>query len=282
MLLSTLVHALQHLEQFDVNRARVGLQQHIDPIVYTVDTNEITPKELINQLDNDYRQILTDVSIFETTLNNIKQDIKQKITQIEPEYFSQSLTVYQEDQSVEISPDVVLDRTLQLSLEQVEFVKSRLCAQTDWRIPGLIIRPGRESWIEHLVALDPLYVIDQSLVLLEPVKQKFNIEYVNRLRLSIVNEYSTDPWLARLPDGQFGFCLSYNFFNYKPMEVLTQYLKEIYNKLRPGGVLAMTFNDCDRPGAVSLVEKTSGSYTPGHLICAQAVEIGYEIKFYIC
>jgi hypothetical protein len=51
---------------------------------------------------------------------------------------------------------------------------------------------------------------------------------------------------------------------------------EIYNKLRPGGILIMSFNDCDRVPGVTLVEQHLACYTPGHLIIQMAKNIGYE------
>jgi SAM-dependent methyltransferase len=72
---------------------------------------------------------------------------------------------------------------------------------------------------------------------------------------------------------------AYNFFNFRPFEVLRQYLTEIYQKLRPGGILIMTFNDCDRAKAVMLVEQHYCCYTPGYLVRELAQSLGYEIAF---
>jgi SAM-dependent methyltransferase len=95
--------------------------------------------------------------------------------------------------------------------------------------------------------------------------------------------YEQDPCstdvLATMPDNQFGLCLAFNFFEFTPIEVLEQYLKNIFNKLRPGGILAMTFNDCDRAHCVALVEKNFCFYTPGQRVKATAKSIGYRQIF---
>jgi hypothetical protein len=74
-------------------------------------------------------------------------------------------------------------------------------------------------------------------------------------------------------------CLAFNFFEFTSIEVLEQYLKNIFNKLRPGGILAMTFNDCDRAHCVALVEKNFCFYTPGQRVKATAKSIGYRQIF---
>jgi predicted methyltransferase len=81
-----------------------------------------------------------------------------------------------------------------------------------------------------------------------------------------------------LPDNQFGFCLVYNFFNYKPQEIINQYLTEIYQKLKPGGVVAFTFNDCDHSGAAALAERSFMCYTPGRVVLAHAQAAGFQVR----
>jgi hypothetical protein len=49
--------------------------------------------------------------------------------------------------------------------------------------------------------------------------------------------------------------------------------------LRPGGVLAFTYNNCDIAGRVGKVEHYSGCYTPGRLVRQYVLELGYEIVF---
>jgi hypothetical protein len=73
--------------------------------------------------------------------------------------------------------------------------------------------------------------------------------------------------------------LPITFFNFRPFEVLKKYLTEIYQKLRPGGMFVLTFNDCDRDKGVMLVEQHFCCYTPGYLIRELAQSLGYEILF---
>ena len=172
---------------------------------------------------------------------------------------------------------MVFDRKLSLNTSTTEYIQDRIKLYGGWQYPGLIVRPAMDPWIKDLVACDPLYIADQNLELLQPALEQFHEQYQNRLRIYFINDYVDDPILKMLPENQFGFCLFYNFFNYKPIEIVKNYLSEIYRKLRPGGVLAFTFNDCDHHNAVELVERNYMSYTPGHLIFDFCKHLNYEL-----
>lgn len=143
----------------------------------------------------------------------------------------------------------------------------------------MIIRPGIENFIDSMVALDPLYLVDLSHDYLAPALSKFNNQYQNRLRTYAVKEDLDQEILGQIPNDQFALCFAYNYFNFRPFEILKKYLDEIYQKLTPGGVFIMTFNDCDRASAVQLVENFYCCYTPGYLVRELAVSMGYEIEY---
>ena len=128
-----------------------------------------------------------------------------------------------------------------------------------------------------MVGLDPLYLVDTHYDLLTPCMEKYPEAYQRRLRPYVINERATVPILHKIPDNQFGACLVYNFFNFRPLEVIKRYLEEILQKLRPGGTLIMTINDCDRDKGVMLVEQHYTCYTPGYLIINLAQSLGYEL-----
>jgi SAM-dependent methyltransferase len=143
----------------------------------------------------------------------------------------------------------------------------------------MIIRPGLEKFVEDMVGFDPLYLIDQDHNLLLPAFNKFPEEYQRRLRLYTVRENVDSEILDKIPNNQFGICLVYNFFEFKPFEITRAYLTEIYQKLKPGGTLIMTFNDCDRDKAVKLAEQRYACYTPGSIIKQFATTVGYDQTF---
>jgi SAM-dependent methyltransferase len=157
------------------------------------------------------------------------------------------------------------------------FYLARISKYNSWKHAAMVIRPGFEPYIDHMVGCDPLYVIDIRHELLTLAVSQYNETYQQRLRLCVVSERENAEILHSFPNEQFGFIFAYNFFNYRPFEIIRRYLQEAYKKLQPGGVMVMTFNDCDRDKAVMLVEQHFCCYTPGYLILELAKNIGFEL-----
>jgi len=241
-------------------------------------------------IDNDLLQIrYNDIDSafvnFEQTLEQLKLHVKNQIVQQEPRMLARSLDWYEETLRLQLSqhPDFVNELRNQrayITQETETMFIARAMRHSDWHYAAMIIHPGAEPFMQHMVGHDPLYILDESDHLLEQLAMKhYNEAYQRRLRPYVIEESFDHDILSRLPDAQFGVCFAYNFFNFRPFEVLKKYLSEIYQKLRPGGVLAMTLNDCDRDKGVMLVEQHFCCYTPGYLIKELAQTIGYELVF---
>jgi hypothetical protein len=276
MKLSELVSYRRLLDEMTPNQAIEGLRHQLEPVVDRVRTSEIRLEDNRPQLEQAYQNSLQSIEHFLQCLDRVKQDLDHKIASQEPLYFARSYDIYNESTQHD-SPDHIMNRQLNLSGPAQEFLRSRMQFYSNWQHPGILIRPAREPWIEHLVACDPLYVLDTSYAMFEPTKNKFNSKYLHRVRWYIITDSEDQEMLPTIPKNQFGFCLAYNFFHYKPLQILRRYLEEIYQKLKPGGTLAFTFNDCDRGGGVILVENNSGCYTPARMIRSLIELIGYTI-----
>ena len=173
--------------------------------------------------------------------------------------------------------DHILKRKLKCDNETNTILRNRIKNYGDWRVPGMIIRPGRETFIEDMVPLDPLYLLDSNLDLLEPAISSFTPEYQRRLRPYAINDYDNSEILTQLPDNQFGFVFAYNYFNHKPMPIIERFLTEFYQKLRPGGSVLMTYNNCDLAHGVIRAEHVWMLYTPRRLIEQHATNLGFEL-----
>ena len=276
MLLSQLVHYRTQLDRLSPKDTAEVVRDHAGPSLHWVESNDIQYSALTKKLRSSYEKINRAYNDYDEAVSKIQTQIQRDIDALEPRYFAESYRLYDED-FVNDSADYILARKFNLFPDIVEYLHARIKVHGDWRHAGMIIRPGNESWIEHLVACDPLYLIDQSTELLIPAMNRFNEQYQNRLRSYSVRESTVDPMLDRIPNGQFGYCLVYNFFNYKPFDLLKCYLTEIFEKLHAGGTLAFTFNNCDRRGGVELVERSFMCYTPGNLVTALCENIGFEI-----
>jgi ubiquinone/menaquinone biosynthesis C-methylase UbiE len=147
---------------------------------------------------------------------------------------------------------------LKISNDTADIVRSRIGTYTDWRYPGLEIGPGDGVWTRNLVACDPLYIVDHNDEFLVTTKGKFNEQYQNRLRCYLNNSSS----LYMLPQNQFGFVFSWNTFNYLSFNQINQYLREIYNVLRPGGACMFSYNNGERALCAERSENHLMSFIP--------------------
>jgi len=287
MKLSDLVAYRSHLLSFDVEDIQYTARHRLADITYAVKNSVIQPRAFTQTLQEDQKRIANAFGHFNSTVSELIKELDCMIEVAEKKYYLESSRLYNEemarynklDDATNLAVNQhILDRCMPMTAEVQQMISNRLKSYIDWKYPGLIIRPGRELFIKDMVGLDPLYLVDYSKELLEPATSDFPEEYQRRLRMYEQPPLST-PVLKTLPQNQFGLVLAFNFFEFTPIEVLEQYLKSIFDKLRPGGTLAMTFNDCDRAHCVALVEKTFCFYTPGRQVLAIAKKIGYRQIF---
>lgn len=276
MKLSELVNFRNELDKLSALPTQKSADIEISKITHLIGSFESTVDNL-KDFELSRNAINNTFFLFEQQLNELKQQIKKQIEELERPYFQESYRLY--DGIVNETNEYILNRRMSISDNSRSFIQGRLARYASWKYPGMIIRPGLESYIKNMVMYDPLYLIDQDHELLVPAIADFTLDYQRRLRPYVINERLNDPILSQIPNEQFGICFAYNYFNFKPFEVFRKYIIEIYNKLKPGGILAFTFNDCDRDKGVMLVEKHFSSYTPGSLIKDMAKTIGYEIEF---
>jgi SAM-dependent methyltransferase len=204
--------------------------------------------------------------------------VQQLIEQHEPEYLQRSIELYNVDYRND-SLKYINKRRIVVKPETTNIIQQRLRLYTNWCHPGMIIRPVNALFVEDLVACDPMYLVDTQNSLLEPTNSWFTPQYQARLRRYVVNEYNDQPFFINLPMNQFGLIYAFHFFEYHTWPALQKYLAECFGLLRPGGVLAFTYNNCDLARRVGLVENHLACYTSGHLVRSYALELGYEIVF---
>ena len=277
MKLSDIVAYRSQLERMSVESIRLQAERELAAVNHVVSSNEIDLNYYKTRIKKQMDAVESSFSQFNKVFDGLKTDLTGLIQKNETSYYKESTRIYQEEMSWETN-EYILNRKLHIDDESNIIMRSRLRSNTDWRIPGMIIRPGRETFIEELVPLDPLYIVDENIDLITPSMAPFNDVYRARLRPYVINEKDQEI-LAKLPNGQFGVIFAYNFFNYKPIELIKQYLAEMYYKLRPGGIVMMTINDCDQSHGVSLAENKMMCYTPKLKIIAMAESAGFDLTF---
>jgi hypothetical protein len=276
MKLSDLVDYLNLLDEASFEPEVFSAMRELDSVLYTVNNHEVKFDRLLLDLTNHRNNIDTAVSGFRNRLTELKYQIREQITKQEPKYYQDTSDLFEHGMYYE-SNEHILYRKLAIDNDSNILIRSKLRNYSDWRIPGMIIRPGLENFVEDMVPLDPLYIIDQAPELTGPAVAKFTAEYQRRLRVYHVNDYFDKETLVQLPDEQFGFVFAYNYFNFRPIEIIQRYLAAVYQKLRPGGTFLFTYNDCDQAHGVALAERKFMCYTPGRVIQEHAEKYGFEI-----
>ena len=269
--LSDLVNFKNQLDLLSTKTVQDDSNKKLDKI-----THLFSLENYDNLLEQRKFDIQQSFDAFELELEKLKDIVKQEISVLEKPEFQKSYILYEGEFGN--SADYILNLRKH-KIPNPELFQARLSRYIDWQHSAMIIRPGIENFIDSMVALDPLYLVDLSHDYLAPALSKFNNQYQNRLRTYAVKEDLDQEILGQIPNDQFALCFAYNYFNFRPFEILKKYLDEIYQKLTPGGVFIMTFNDCDRASAVQLVENFYCCYTPGYLVRELAVSMGYEIEY---
>jgi len=278
MKLSQLVRYLNCIDAQPLPDPDAVCDRELGELSRVVSEGQPSLKVRIGQLAQDREQASAAIQSFRDHIADTRQDIVALIEGMQPAYFAESYRFYNQEMAND-SDQHILNRKPALESSVHHYLTSRIGLHSDWHHAAMVIRPGAGEWLPLMVGSDPLYLLDIRPSLLDPGAAQFPPEYQRRLRRYTLRETDEQGRVLRdLPDGQFGFCLVMNFFHFKPFELIRLYLADIYRKLKPGGVVALTFNDCDRWGGVELAERHFMCYTPGTMLMSLAQSLGFEIQ----
>lgn len=278
MKLSDLINYKTLLENASAISLGKNVDREIEKITYLVKNESLQFENFSQTLEEKRQDIQQSFDAFEQDLNDLKHQIRLLVEQTEKHWFQESYKMFEQEMNNETLADIKF-RKPKITEETENFFHARLRRYNGWTHPAIIIRPGFESYINELVGCDPLYLVDVKHEFFKPAVSAFNETYQKRLRTYAVNENYDQKILKHLPDNQFGLIFAYNFFNFRPLELLRHWLNECYEKLRPGGTLIITINDCDRTKGVLLVEQRYCCYTPGNMVTQLATSMGFENSF---
>lgn len=276
---SDLVHYRNHLQDWQPDPTCWAARNHLQNLIQYVQTNPIAVSNTSEQLTAHLARITQGVNDYWDTVKSLDRQLATMIGDSEQALYQASAQAWQSMPDTEPT-QYILSRSLNHDPIDLEPMLALAKSWADWRWPGMVIRPALEPFVDHLVALDPLYLVDIRQDLLTPAVSKFHPQYQRRLRT-----YQHDPRLPKmfqdLPQAQMGLILAWNYLNYVPLAVLYQYLEAFANLLRPGGLALFTFNDCDRGHGVALAEQNFMTYTPGHLLTNRVHELGLTVEVHV-
>ena len=273
----------ENLRPVSMDQTRSVAKMDLDNVLYLASDHFDTCN--FELLKARYQDILTAFDNFEQQLTAIKKQTTDRIATEETAWLERSYQWYKRtlDERLSQHPEFtqqLRNQPVPINSEAEQIFTARLLRYADWHHSAMIIHPGKELFIQHLVANDPLYLVDESNELLQPVVNNYEEAYQQRLRCYVIEESFGQELLEKIPNGQFSLCFAYNYLNFRPIEMIKKYLIEVYQKLKPGGVFIMTFNDCERTAGVKLVDQNYACYTPAGLVKGMARYYNFEIEFF--
>jgi SAM-dependent methyltransferase len=262
-------------------RERLKQAFYLDPVHESLDNlrlnlglvNQNAGASYTSQIDDiiqDYRQLRTAVSAPSEKIQNIIDSINQEINTKASPFF---LDNYEQELIYEVPENIRRIRIMYIPDNIRSEIESRIALRTNWKYPALEIGCRDGEWTKLLVAGDPLYLTDVHQEFLDSAIKDYPAEYQRRTRPYLIKnlDYSI------LPQRQFGFVFSWNYFNYKTIDSIKQALKEVYNLLRPGGVFMFSYNNGDMPAGAAYAESYFMSYVPKSMLIPACQQVGFEI-----
>lgn len=230
------------------------------------------------KLTKQREKILSELDKFNSVLVDMKNNADKFVKEQESSYLSKSYQMYEDDEVD--STKYILERSLFQSLIYKDDIKkyliSRILKHSDWKHAGMFIRPEHGTYVDEMTSSDPLYIVDEHINLFSPTKLLWNEQYQSRVRYKIIDE-SKNKIFKDFPIQQINFIVALNFFNYRPLDVIKTYMAELYDLLKPGGIIIFTYNNCNLTLAVQNFEKSLYSYTPESRLVPLIEMIGFII-----
>jgi hypothetical protein len=276
MKLSQVVAYLNWLERPDMDPAYGIITDKLDDILHAVKNRDVQYHSTTAEINERLLDVKNSIVKFDQSLQTLKQQLRNDVDRLAPEYYAESWKRYEQEMCFE-TVEHLINRKLPIEFNDHENLRNTIKNYTDWRLPGMIIGARQDVLVEDMVPMDPLYLVDHNRDLIDVAMNPFTKEYQNRLRPYVINDWKDTEIFTALPSNQFGLVFAYNYFNWKPIEMIEKFLIEIYQKLRPGGALVFTYNECDNWHGVGAVENAWMCYTPGSRIQTIARNLGYKI-----
>ena len=222
--------------------------------------------ELLNSIIHQYQQQIQQTQSIVDNIKHILSTVDSDIDLTAKELFdTDEYRNYWTEQG--LSQDVIYP-------DDVEAViGAKIASYSNWYYPCMQINPRSVTWINYMVAGDPLYLTGHRLHEVKDMISKYPAEYQRRVRL-----YETlDRDFGQLPREQMGFVLCWENFNYLSSEKIDIYLEKVVRLLRPGGVFMFSYNNCDLKQSARTAEERGYSYNSSRLLQAKVINMGYEI-----
>lgn len=276
--ISELLRIIKSIDAVDLSVGKRAVDRQFYELSGMVQNANYQVDDILDIIRDSYNRVSSEQKLITKTIADYKSFLREEIKKQEVDYYVKSDQIYYESRfdTTEYLLERHKDSVLLNNKEIYKMFASRLALYNRWEHPAIQIRPAFGNITDIIKGCDPLYLVDTDEAMFESVKQKWTQTYQRRLRYYIINE-TNEELLAHLPDEQYGLVLCVDYLNFRPMVVIKRYLREIYKKLKPGGTVMFTYNNCDLPYGARNVENSFCCYTPGKEVIKSAEEIGFEL-----
>lgn len=245
-----------------------------------LDTDIYGKIEYLKQL-NDTNPLYTDqisefISRYEvvsTHSKDIKKFLSLSAEQLSKDIINLSRDLFDNDEYRSKFSEDNVTQVIECTRDIESHILSKITAYSDWHYPALQISPRSKTWIDPMVAADPLYLTDISISKLKNITSTYPEIYQRRLRLYEIQDRD----FSMLPQNQFSFVLCWDNFNYLSVEKIEKYIREVFNLLRPGGTFIFSYTNCDLLGPTIRAEARASSFCSFGYLNQIFDNIGYEI-----
>ncbi len=280
MKLSDLVRARRSFSKVSVDELVNNIKLLARSInVASVNLN-LNYSENIEKLSVDLSNINNIIETTKKGIDEIISDLDKKIFDLSRPYCLLGNTVNGTKNVESLNAERDRDTRSIIFDDETNFdIVSKIREFTNPIYPSLEIGPGDGYWTKHMVAADPLYLVDINKEFLDSACSQFNETYQKRIRTYHINNDGIGPNdLSILPANQFGFVLAINVFDFFTLDFATEYIKQVFSILRPGGTFIFTYNDCSYYKSAKLVESGFKGWATESEMTSICRSVGFEIS----
>jgi len=277
--LVNLVNYKHLLDELDLTESRQAIEKLLQKFNNDLNTYDIDVNNLKSNILDRHKNIIRELDAVYQDISEFRVCLGQELSEIEgPCLNEESEEIYQEGLRDEADYKLDRDRFKNLlgDLEIRDFLVGRITKHVNWKYSALQLGPRLGDVTDHLVSCDPLYLVDDCQSMFREVKKLWTADYQRRVRYYTVDE-TKDSVLHDLPAGQIGLVVAIDYFNFRPLRLIEQYLSDIFSVLQPGGTAIFTYNNCDYPIGVDNFRNSYYTYTPGHLVKAACTRYGFDV-----
>lgn len=267
------------LDDLSLQEPRYAIEKLLQGFNNNLNTHNIDFKDIKSSILTRSKNIIKELDGAYQDIAQFRLYLDQALGIIEVPYLTeQSEQIYQE--GLRDNADYKLDRDSFKNLlgddDTREFLVGRINTYTNWKYSALQLGPSLGDITDHLVSCDPLYLADNHQDMFKEVKKLWTPEYQRRIRYYTIDEQEENI-LHEFPVNQLGLVVAIDYFNFRPLSLIKQYLADIFSILQPGGVAVFTYNNCDYPIGIDNFRNSYYTYTPGHLVKAACTQCGFNM-----